>query len=701
MSEICVPFGNFIFYEHIKAHQLRRCPNTPCRQRRLEIDHALPVDIIVRKEFRDWVLSRIACLITYYESGQRFAFRDNVERLFAVGLDVFRPRVDVEIYEIAQWSLIAEAHLELKYLEQAGKSREELEYVQFTIEKNYPSQRPYDIYRSAIQSAEEHARRLGICRNRLWNVVSGSPRAEFDLPAILLAIQASKQAENFRHEENLERKAAVGLNHSDCTSDICHFSSLDSTRVLQLHKCKRQDCKVIRFPLSAFDKPHARFTWWSSGRSFSRGPKVIEGRDYVAISHVWSDGTGGGVGMGRAVNECLFEYFRDITEELGCKALWWDTISVPTERKMRATALKKMHINFQDAKFTVVHDNYTVNYPWTNDGTPCIALALSPWFSRGWTALELMVSRNVKVIFRDPLNKEGYVIKDLETEVLAQHPAYCSRGHWIASGLIRDLRNKKVKSLTSLSRILKTRSTSWPRDRFVIAALLTGMVPDAGDPNMQVTVTQDIVKSFPLIDSSFLLHGQPTIADWGPFCWCPSNIFSEAPQTDSPLVEFAVDQASGAVISWFIYQLIAPTAIPSLQPLSSHLSVRWKIQAALTDPQHCILLWMHNIPVKGPAILARVSAVTVGRSLKEVYLDCYFIGVVYGPDYELDSPDLVNKLLHVRFWPSMPAGKMTAADLLDEYSTSVATVFPKKHQGFRRDVRYHKCNQSEGEHSIQ
>lgn len=109
---------------------------------------------------------------------------------------------------------------------------------------------------------------------------------------------------------------------------------------------------------------------------------------YVAISHVWSDGTGAEKGW---VNPCMLEYFEQIAENAGCKALWWDSISIPTNPILRAEAIRDMHLNFQNAKVTVVHDLYVAKYPWSDDGSPCIALALSPWFTRGWTALELIV----------------------------------------------------------------------------------------------------------------------------------------------------------------------------------------------------------------------------------------------------------------------------------------------------------------------
>lgn len=49
---------------------------------------------------------------------------------------------------------------------------------------------------------------------------------------------------------------------------------------------------------------------------------VHANESYVAISHVWSDGTGaGGDKMNGNVNSCLFDYFARIAQELECDGI--------------------------------------------------------------------------------------------------------------------------------------------------------------------------------------------------------------------------------------------------------------------------------------------------------------------------------------------------------------------------------------------
>jgi hypothetical protein len=106
------------------------------------------------------------------------------------------------------------------------------------------------------------------------------------------------------------------------------------------------------------------------------------------------------------VNRCLFKYFTDIAKRLGCEAVWWDAVSVPTETSARAKAIRSMADQYAHAEYTVVHDAHLLNFPWSkerngkrNDGA-WLALVFSSGFTRGWTGVELALSKNVIVLQR-------------------------------------------------------------------------------------------------------------------------------------------------------------------------------------------------------------------------------------------------------------------------------------------------------------
>ena len=245
---------------------------------------------------------------------------------------------------------------------------------------------------------------------------------------------------------------------------------------------------------------------WSISEPFN----VFQDKPYVAVSR--SDGTGIGLQEGGLVNRCLFEYLADITrKELHCDAIWWDTRSIPKDKVARRKAINQMHHSYSSATCTILHDQYLVNYEWTDDGSPCIALVVSPWLTRGWTALELIMSKEVKVLFKG--HDGQLVIKDLDADIKAGDPRQCTRALWIASNILRRIR-KPIHNVTDLMTVLKPRSTSWPRNRMVIAGLLAGL-DDIDYTLDQDDITKAIVDSLYKIKPSSFLHGQVTVNESG------------------------------------------------------------------------------------------------------------------------------------------------------------------------------------------
>jgi hypothetical protein len=499
------------------------------------------------------------------------------------------------------------------------------------------------VYEGDFDESLQKAADLGICLNRLWNLISVCPRTWRDLPALMAMTYGhdEKDLGSFRQLEDFSLRGSPASHstselidqqtHEACTSDLCHFSSMDSTRVAQRLKCAdRQSCYLVELT----SKPNESLgrMLWSSRPTASEGlihPLMRVDGEYVAISHVWSDGTGAGTGGHGMVNICLFAFFCAVARELGCHGIWWDAISIPLEPMARAQALRNMHSHFSSAKHTVVHDEYLIRFPWKEDGTPCLALLLSPWFTRGWTAVELAVSNSVKVLFKDPTGAATPLIKDLENDVLANTPS-CSLGHIIASLIIRKLRTITVRhrSLEGLMAILKTRSNSWPRDRAVIAALLAGIKPDIEAVNMQARVTQQIISSYSTISGRFLIHGSPTISTNGPLSWCPSNLFNEGPTILSKefqvwnTLNLTVDQATGALLGNFIvFNLFAVK--DNTEPFSMHNAVLKRLNSAYMQPSDYFVLRC--------SLRQRYSLVVQPKAITESprrAIECDWVGVI-------------------------------------------------------------------------
>lgn len=481
-----------------------------------------------------------------------------------------------------------------------------------------------------ISSALRTIQSLGICQTRLWSLVNLSDRKEGDLPDIVAALKPS--ARLFRHKD-----------HDACTPTKCNYTYLNTTKVLQLHTCAPHGppgslcLQEKKFPIDILETALelGRGTAWSCQER--RLCKADE--PYIAISHVWADGTGIGLKNPGTVNRCLFDYFARIAERLDCKGMWWDTLSIPTDPKARSKALNRMNASYKNAKYTVVHDRYLLDFEWKDDGSPCLAIVLSGWFTRGWTALELAMSEKVKVLYKGP-DRNTPLMKDLDDDILAKDPASASRAYWLASWLIRRLR-QKVGNIPDLLAILKPRYTTKSKDRVEIAGLLAG-IRDLNYNAFEGDLIQDILRSFGAIPHSCLLHGTSTLRDSGKFSWCPTSLddmpidlsnhmMSSANKTLNKNTLLEIDP-TGAVKGLWWFRRVCEHDIKEtrLSPIGSDLVTEVKIGVALHDWSTCLLLAEDdedddddNIDVS-TALLVTL----VGADVEDGCLECRYVGAV-------------------------------------------------------------------------
>jgi tetratricopeptide (TPR) repeat protein len=479
---------------------------------------------------------------------------------------------------------------------------------------------PAKVSLPAIEDASTKAQKLDVCQNRLWNLVNVSDRKQSDLPDIIEAIEP--------HAPSLSHK-----NHQDCTPSKCQWAHANSETVVQLHKCEvtqETDCKKEQmiFPVDLLETALelGKSTAWLCNTVRLSMPSD----PYIAISHVWSDGTGVGAKNPGSVNRCLFEFFAGIATRLDCKAVWWDALSIPQEATARSKALNKMHYNYANAKCTLVHDSFLLDFEWKDDGSPCIALVLSTWFTRGWTALELFMSNKVQVLFKDP--KGGApLIKDLDDDILAPGPAAASRAYWLATSLIKRLR-RPIDNVGDLLVILTPRSTSWVRDRTVIAGLLAG-VPNCDFKKGESIIARQILQYLGKIPYACLLHGKPTMCDFEGFSWCPAVL-------DDMPVDLSLDMQGGAGAKKEALLEIDETGLvegywwcrrldrlevdkKKIKPFGDNLAATVKINNSLRHWKHCLLL-RHSLDQNDLALLV----VPFGVDGADCLLKCRYVGAV-------------------------------------------------------------------------
>lgn len=449
----------------------------------------------------------------------------------------------------------------------------------------------------------------GVCQSRLWMLAEATEWGMCSLPSLLDALGRFQLSERHR------------TNHQACNPQTCLWSDVNATRIDQLHMCPTGHCEEIvchgsRLNEIENDKVSGGWTWKSQGMSkplsvfprlikMPRFVKITDSTSYVAISHIWSDGTGVGLQKPGHVNKCLFDFFSRHAVKLECDVIWWDTICIPTDREQRQNALRRMHQNFSEAKYTLVHDRELIKFVWKNDGSPCIALALSTWFTRGWTALELYASRSVKVLFAD---EDGNpVIKDLDHEVLADEYDAFAHPAWIeVSAVIRRVRKDNFwmgtgRPISHVLHILNNRYTCWSQDRVLIAGLMADMGRSSNRRRRSTDVaamvqhsqpgfdqaenTKIILKSLEFITQSSLLHGKVTISRAGAWSWCPLSFFDlSLPTPYERIVELQLDgEYEGCLRGTWYSTPMHQQDIPRLEPVYDHLSTLLRIQEALAE----------------------------------------------------------------------------------------------------------------------
>lgn len=462
---------------------------------------------------------------------------------------------------------------------------------------------------------------LKLCPNRVWAV------AGINLPKLLPNFNPAPTPKSNQDRPDQDKDTEQNT-HELCAYDFCEFSQRDFTAVQQRHECREANCIQLdgRFPRNLLEDAvwAGQPTVWNL-----KGDKLLEPcRPYMAISHVWSDGTGVGAWKDGQVNECLYMFFRDIAEQFQCEGIWWDTICIPNEKKVRTKATRKIHENYQDAQITLVHDCFLRNWQWNPD-TACFGILMSPWFSRGWTALELANSRKVKVIFKGP---HGPVIKDLDEQILAKVKSLClSTPREEATRIIQLIRGTTFETkdkddrdtLNNLLKVLGPRHTSWPKDMAVISALLSGIRP----MERQQDTYQCILRKCRWISPGHMFHSTATMSQG--YNWCPTSLFN------MPLDDFS--QSSLEIVShdgdirgtWRLRHVDAILDKHLLWKDDMHSVAQLHVRAALASPKGCRLLAERGSGPVERALLVKASEQTEEPHRYE------YVGAVF---FRLDLP---------------------------------------------------------------
>ncbi|KAF5629782.1 ankyrin repeat-containing protein [Fusarium sp. NRRL 52700] len=502
--------------------------------------------------------------------------------------------------------------------------------------------------REAIKAIQEPCfQRLNICPHWIWNLAVSRGGQYDSMQSILCHLL--EPCLNFQ---------PLRKRHDDCNEQMCLLANEESTGASQLHKCQAQDCPVVQVNVDiladAYRAVERPIPWLQTAWDISdRPPEYRDGEvshlrlaefddAYMAVSHVWSDGTGVGARKQGEVNSCLLEYWSSIAGTLGCKGLWWDSICLPIHKDSRRKALDIMLENFEKAKYLVIHDQDLASLPYPGRHEAAIAIVLSTWFTRGWTAAELYScrkgDRKIKFIFKHPVasNDIGPFLVDIEdiiwdedslTETSRHIPILAEMS---ASRIIKELL-VNIENFSGLKRILETRSTTWEKDRVVVASLLVLQKTNIDSSMTTPQLTRSILSELGDfgIQRTAIFHDQIPMTRYGGWSWCPPSMFDmdkdyRLPRIDpnnrdelTPLVVTPDGVAEG----FFAVFPVRRQDCDNILPVSSHPAVIARCLAALEEPGKCMILKV--------GLKAAKSHLTLGVLVSPVRGSCRYIACVY------------------------------------------------------------------------
>ncbi|RTE84422.1 hypothetical protein BHE90_000969 [Fusarium euwallaceae] len=659
-----------------KRSELQHCQNTKCVHVAQRVRLAAPQ--CTWTAFREWAVVAISCQYTMSPTKSENDNHDppQVHIASAIGLMntllekhyededpidgvLLGPghrstRLDIsEITDVIYWMLTVQTQMDRNTVDYANWPQD---YI------------PPRLLQPSIQRAESRAVELGLCLFRVHTLAFASSRKAAEIPAIVAGVN--------RRPELVHQNRG----HERCTANRCNYMYRDNTGRTPFHNSPRRQscgCALLSFSHSKLCAPIANGlpAVWSTRQIDTL--VAADSEPYIAISHTWADGTGAHPEHPGSVNSCMFQFFGEIAAQLNCVGVWWDAISIPAKRNdavLRAKAISKMHHNYQNASYTVVHDRYLRKFQW-RDGDDacaddaCLAVAFSPWFSRGWTSLELHISHNVVVLFGaadsrfDPSDSRSVVVKPLQ-DILSKHPALSPRAHRIAALLIEKVWRKRIENISEILAILHPRGTSWPSDVKLIQAHLAGCGDDE-DLAMEedeTVFTRRVLGAVGAISRYALLHGFETLAPSGPFSWAPRSI-SDMPIASSDDFEGEVEgnldiHTNGSVSGTWLWRYLKdsdtdtgalllhkPQLLRDRMLTDKQMSYRLEqrlstipsysvLETALQNGCHCALLY----PDSGRSelrILVETLGVDDGDDGEKI-IDCRYIAIVEELDAEID-----------------------------------------------------------------
>ena len=329
--------------------------------------------------------------------------------------------------------------------------------------------------------------------------------------------------------------------HDACTRAGC--VAFDAQDHLPVPKHITGDC-CCKFLFSPIDKvtsivmnasiPLIKICHSASNELFIDIVEYQENDEFVAISHVWSQGLGNSDG---SLPECQIKQILDFVLDLvpNPGLFWLDTLCVPKRPpSVRKQAIKNINVVYQKASTTLVLDEELLMSDSSKSSNEdlSVRIMLSEWSRRLWTLMEAVLSRRIAYRFRDRAAMESNIlamwqeVKSSAGGSLRSHQIFATP----ATTILRDIQRLRElgpdhEKLALLLALLSERTTSCKEDETIFMARVLRKPDHIVNDIVRTKVTfrmRRFLEIFDIVPMELLFIVSPKMTET-PFRWAPSS----------------------------------------------------------------------------------------------------------------------------------------------------------------------------------
>jgi hypothetical protein len=337
--------------------------------------------------------------------------------------------------------------------------------------------------------------------------------------------------------------------HPNCDNQECKAYQVDENSYAREHgpACDRKNCCDLKLDpirlhaiLSSGSIIFTKYSETSAGEPELEAIKAVPEGNYVAISHVWSDG------FGNPKENALFscqarrfaQYGRDVRPSSDGTTIpfWLDTLSCPVvPEEATDLAISMMRETYADADAVLVLNNHLLYRKKPELGLEVLAMILATsWTRRLWTLQEGVLAKRLVFQFLDEAidmdTAIGLAQLEMKQFLEPESMEYASLIN--AAITLHDLWQNGENELTDtrlhlLHSQLKWRSTSVPTDEPLCIGALLGIsleeIVKAAIPDRKTQLWESI-KTPPRV---ILFWTGDRLKDAG-FRWAPASLLGDS-----------------------------------------------------------------------------------------------------------------------------------------------------------------------------